>query len=186
MFFADERCVALDHADSNYKLCKDLLFSKVSIPSENIFPIDSSLRASPEQACGTLCISSFNNLSHAQAAAAYETKLKSVLSDAKSDSKSTEIPKFDLLLLGMGPDGHCCSLFPEHALLKVQNFLVYSLHVHVAAAQQRSSLLVDMHWVSIINLLADIALANSDAKKESLRKVLESPKWCDFHVTSLD
>lgn len=48
VFFADERLVPLDHADSNFKINNDNLFSKVSIPRENIHTINTDLLDSPE------------------------------------------------------------------------------------------------------------------------------------------
>lgn len=89
VFYADERCVPLDHEDSNHRLVSANFISKVPILAEHVHTIDPTLPA-------------------AGAAAAYEAQLVEVLGDS---------PALDLLLLGMGPDGHTCSLFPGHALL---------------------------------------------------------------------
>ena len=87
--FADERCVALDSVDSNYLAWNEEVFSKLNIPRENIITINS-----PE-----------NPLI---ASEDYELQLKSICPDLS----------LDLVLLGMGPDGHTASLFPGHGLLR--------------------------------------------------------------------
>lgn len=93
VFFADERCVALDHADSNYAACATALFNHVSIPRDQIHTI------------------SWKNDDPFTAAQEYATQLAATW-------PSSEYPVFDLILLGMGPDGHTCSLFPHHKLLE--------------------------------------------------------------------
>lgn len=93
VFFADERVVPLDDADSNYKACDEAFFSKVGIPRKQIYTVDASL---PSEA----------------AAAAYTTQLEAVFGTGS-------VPKFDLVLLGMGPDGHTASLFPGHPVLEI-------------------------------------------------------------------
>ena len=93
VFFADERVVPLDDDDSNYKACDEMFFSKAGIAREQVYTVDAALTAE-------------------EAAAAYTTQLQSVFG-------ADATPSFDLVLLGMGPDGHTASLFPGHALLEV-------------------------------------------------------------------
>ncbi|VVB17333.1 unnamed protein product [Arabis nemorensis] len=97
-FWVDERVVPKHHDDSNYKLAYDAFLSKVPIPPGNVYAINESLSAEA-------------------AADDYETCLKHLVkTNILRVSESTGFPKFDLMLLGMGPDGHVASLFPGHSL----------------------------------------------------------------------
>lgn len=97
VWFADERCVPLDHSDSNYKAWADLLSSS-GIPEGNVVTVDTDL--SPKDA-----------------AANYEEALRAAFS-VGGDAIGAQLPCFDAALLGVGPDGHTCSLFPGHPLLE--------------------------------------------------------------------
>jgi len=90
LFWGDERCVPPDHPDSNFGMANALLLSKVPIPSENIFAFPMKM-SDPKTAAIT-----------------YEN----VIIDC-FDPDEDEIPAFDLILLGIGGDGHTASLFPD-------------------------------------------------------------------------
>lgn len=100
-FFGDERHVPPDHPDSNYRMANESLFSKAPIPPGNVFRM-------PTENPDTDAV-----------AAAYEQTLRNFFS-----AKPGEFPSFDLILLGMGPDGHTASLFPETAALEERSRLV--------------------------------------------------------------
>jgi len=97
VFWADERCVPLTHPDSNYGLADEYLFEHVDIPTEQIYPLNSTIPCS-------------------QAAKDYQDALRRVF-----QPDSNQLPRFDLILLGMGEDGHTASLFPNHPLLGETN-----------------------------------------------------------------
>jgi 6-phosphogluconolactonase len=99
-FFGDERNVPPDHPDSNFRMANESLLSKAPIPKENIFRV--LAEQDPESA-----------------ATNYESTLKKFfgLNDG-------EFPRFDLILLGLGPDGHTASLFPGSAGLNENRRLV--------------------------------------------------------------
>ncbi|KAI3857153.1 hypothetical protein MKW98_010567 [Papaver atlanticum] len=99
VLWLDERVVPKDHPDSNYKLAYDGLLSKVPIPPGQVYAINDALSAEG-------------------AADDYETCLKHLVNTGiLAVSAASGFPKFDLQLLGMGPDGHVASLFPGHPLL---------------------------------------------------------------------
>jgi 6-phosphogluconolactonase len=100
-FWGDERHVPPDNPDSNYRMAKETLLSKVAIPTANIFPVPAE------------------NPDASAAAEAYEQTLRKFFGLAPG-----EFPRFDLILLGMGPDGHTASLFPETAALQEKSRLV--------------------------------------------------------------
>ena len=91
MFFGDERCVARDHPESNYRMAHEALISHIDIPASNVHPIEGE--GDP-----------------VTNAARYEAELREFY---HGDST----PRFDLVLLGLGEDGHTASLFPDTAAL---------------------------------------------------------------------
>ncbi|XP_042002004.1 probable 6-phosphogluconolactonase 4, chloroplastic [Salvia splendens] len=94
IFWVDERVVPLDSEDSNFLLASRGFLSKVPIPPGNIYAINDKL--SPEGAADD-----------------YEERLRRLVSSKVMPvSSASGFPKFDLMLLGMGPDGHIASLFP--------------------------------------------------------------------------
>jgi 6-phosphogluconolactonase len=93
LFFGDERHVPPDDAESNYRMANETLLSQVSVPPQNVHRIAAELDAKV-------------------AADQYEKELRNFFQPA-----SGEWPRFDLILLGMGPDGHTASLFPGSAAL---------------------------------------------------------------------
>lgn len=92
IFFGDERCVQPEHPDSNYAMAYEALISKVPIPAKNVQRIIGEGNANEN-------------------ARAYENQLRRFFA-------GLSWPRFDLVLLGMGEDGHTASLFPDSAALK--------------------------------------------------------------------
>lgn len=92
IYFGDERSVAHDHPDSNYRMAREALFDHVLIPPAHIHPFETQLDVR-------------------RAAAAYARLLHQSLPLTEG------LPRFDLILLGMGPDGHTASLFPATCIL---------------------------------------------------------------------
>ncbi|HVF49111.1 MAG TPA: 6-phosphogluconolactonase [Pyrinomonadaceae bacterium] len=99
IFFGDERCVPPAHPDSNYRMARETLLARVAVPAANVHRIEGAGDA-------------------ASGARRYEDELRAFF-------KGDEWPRFDLVLLGMGDDGHTASLFPHtHALAEEQAWVV--------------------------------------------------------------
>ena len=91
LFWVDERCVPPDHPDSNYGMTAEALLNHIEIPGENIHRIHGEQPPEP-------------------AALIYEKELRHFFGE--------QLPVFDLILLGLGSDGHTASLFPGSPALQ--------------------------------------------------------------------
>jgi 6-phosphogluconolactonase len=100
-FWGDERHVGPDHADSNYRMVRQVLLSRVPLPPENVHRMAGE-SPDPETA-----------------ARAYEQLLRGFF-----ELSVNEFPRFDLALLGLGADGHTASLFPRSPALEGRRRLV--------------------------------------------------------------
>ena len=100
-FFGDERHVVPTDAESNYGMAEETILSKVPVPAGNIFRMQAE------------------NPDASAVAQSYEQTLRRFFA-----LKPGEFPRFDLILLGMGPDGHTASLFPETEALQEKSRLV--------------------------------------------------------------
>ena len=107
VFWVDERCVPHSDVDSNFGGAVKALLGEVPIPSTQLYAIDE-----------TLCPQ--NDGAAKACAEEYDARLRSLSREILPVS-GARLPVFDLLLLGFGPDGHICSLFPDHALLSVMD-----------------------------------------------------------------
>jgi len=147
LFQVDERCVPPDDAQSNYRMIRQALLEAVPLPPENFHRMAAEL---PDRD---------------QAAQAYAEEIARALRSAPG-----ELPRFDLIFLGMGPDGHTASLFPGSPALGegtswvAQNF----------AAQLNSHRLT--LTLPVLNAAAHVIFLVAGADKaETLRQVLEGP-----------
>ncbi|KAJ5542790.1 hypothetical protein N7535_005213 [Penicillium sp. DV-2018c] len=152
IFFADERAVPLNHQDSNYRLLNDELISK--IPSELgapvVHPIDEKHVADEDPQ---------------ELADLYQEELMRVF----AGKDSVKLPIFDLILLGCGPDGHTCSLFPGHALLREKDAWVASESNSPKPPPKRITLTLPVvtHAVSVA------FVATGAGKKEILKQIFD-------------
>lgn len=100
-FWGDERSVPPDHPESNYRMAMEAILSRVPVPAENI----NRVRAEDPDA--------------QRAAEQYADEIRAFFGTV-----SGQFPSFDIVLLGLGPDGHTASLFPGTAALQEKEKLV--------------------------------------------------------------
>ncbi|MCJ1450606.1 suppressor of los1-1 [Mycoblastus sanguinarius] len=151
IFFADERAVPLDHEDSNYKLLKEELLDKIpsNMGEPTVHPIDVQYMDDVQEMADQ-----------------YQDSL--MKSFAAKDS--VKIPIFDLLLLGCGPDGHTCSLFPNHELLRESDAWVAAIEDSPKPPASRITLTLPVvtHGVKIA------FVATGDGKRKILKEILDT------------
>ena len=143
----------LDHEDSNHALCTRELFGKLPAdgPQPTIHTINAELADDLEEL-----------------ADAYEKEL--IGEFAVKDA--ARFPVFDLILLGLGPDGHTCSLFPGHELLSEDDRWVAYIEDSPKPPPRRITL-----TFPVLNHAARVAfVAAGDGKKEMLQTVLDRPE----------
>ncbi len=145
LFFGDERHVPPDDPDSNYRMVNEALLKKIMISGENVFRVRAEL---PDASV---------------AASDYEEKLRGFF-----QIKPGEFPQFDLILLGLGPDGHTASLFPDSDGLKEQARLVISNWVEKFKTHRIT------FTFPVLNNAADAMFLMSGANKaDMVREILE-------------
>ncbi|MCS7054972.1 MAG: 6-phosphogluconolactonase [Thermoflexales bacterium] len=145
LWWSDERAVPSDHPDSNYKLAYDALIAKTPIPAQNVHRVPTELGPTA-------------------AAERYEAEIRATIAAAADAS----LPAFDLILLGMGDDGHTASLFPHTPALTEPARLVVSQVVPQATVPERITF-----TAPLINA-ADVVffLVSGAGKSQTLRRVL--------------
>lgn len=145
LFFGDERHVPPTDPESNYRMVNESLLTKIAIPAENVFRVPAE---DPDAAA---------------AASEYEAQLRRFF-----ELKSGELPRFDLILLGLGPDGHTASLFPDSPALNEESRLVVANWVAKFNAHRIT------FTFPVLNRAAEVTfLASGADKADMVRQVLE-------------
>ncbi|MCC6889260.1 MAG: 6-phosphogluconolactonase [Hyphomicrobiales bacterium] len=142
-FFGDERFVPHDHPDSNLRMVRDAMVLKAPVPEDRVHPISCS--GSP-----------------AAAAASYEETLQAFYGGKRLDPTR---PLFDVVLLGLGDDGHTASLFPERGELDERQR--WAVPVIGAMPQPR----VTLTYHVLESSRAMVFLVSGAGKREALRRV---------------
>jgi len=166
-FWGDERCVPPDHPDSNYRMANETLLSKVPVPDQNIFRIPAET-PEPERAAEEYAAT----LSKFFLAGPGATRI--------GTAPLSNLPRFDLVFLGMGPDGHTASLFPHSAALQAGDRMVAANYVEKFAAHR-----ITLTAATINNARNVTFLAAGEDKAEVLKNVLAGPSQPDLYPSQM-
>lgn len=147
LFFGDERHVRPDHPDSNFRMATEAMISKSPLRAEQVHRIKAE------------------NPDAEQAARDYEQELRSHFKLADG-----EAPRFDLVLLGMGNEGHTLSLFPGTKALRDNGRLVMCNWVGKLFAER-----VTLTAPAVNNAAQVIFMVAGADKAPALKAVLEGP-----------
>lgn len=148
LFWADERCVSPQDATSNYRMAREILISKVPIPPDQVHRMQGEL--APEVA-----------------ARVYERELQDFFCGPR--------PRLDLVLLGLGEDGHTASLFPGSPLLAEKDRLVAPA---AASYQDRPVERITLTLSAINTARQVLFLVGGSAKAGIVVSVLKGPDGC--------
>ncbi|XP_068854114.1 6-phosphogluconolactonase isoform X2 [Aphelocoma coerulescens] len=141
--FCDERLVPPEHPDSTFGAYRSQLLAQLPPPGPQVLSVRSELDP-------------------AAAASDYWEQLQRAF-------PGEAVPQFQLLLLGVGPDGHTCSLFPGHALLQEQHSLVAALEDSPKPPRARVTL-----TLPLLNAARSVLLVAAGASKAAaLKRILE-------------
>jgi 6-phosphogluconolactonase len=144
LFFSDERFVPPDSEESNYHTARENLIAHVPISADHVHPY-TTVDVTPEEA-----------------ATRYEHEVNLTLG-----GRDCAVSRFDLVLLGLGPDGHTASLFPDTRALQIEDRLVAANYVPKLDAWRLT------FTYPLINAGRTVAfLVQGDDKKERVREIL--------------
>jgi len=157
-FWGDERCVPPDDPESNYGVIRSLLFEKINIPEINIHRIRGE--DDPEKEALRYSEEIINNM-----------------------RSRNGLPAFDLIILGMGDDGHTASIFPENIGL-LNSDKICEVAVHPVSGQKR----VTITGKVINNADSIIFLVTGHAKSQIIEDIFKKRKTAAyfpaFHINS--
>ena len=145
IFWGDERCVPPDHPDSNYRMARETLLEQVPLPPANVFRMPAERE--DRQA----------------AAEEYATQ---IVRSVRRDSDG--VPRFDLILLGLGSDGHTASLLPGSVLVHERSRLVA-----VTDKQREGTIRLTFTPPLLQHAAALLFLVSGADKARALHEVLE-------------
>ncbi len=157
LFWGDERCVAPDHDDSNYKMTREQLLSKIDLPEKNVHRVLGE--NDPEEE-----------------AKRYSLEITRIL------PQENTLPVFDLIMLGMGDDGHTLSIFP-HEMELLASDKICAVATHPSSGQKRVTL-----TGKVANNALNIAfLVTGKNKAEKIQEILKKQKdWKKYPASYIN
>jgi 6-phosphogluconolactonase len=166
-FWGDERSVPPDHPDSNYGMARRALLAVAPVPEQNVFRIPAEMQ------------------DHDEAARIYSDSLMKFFLSGPGATRSataplTNMPRFDLVLLGMGPDGHTASLFPHTTALDVSDKISVANWV-----EKFNTFRITLTAPAINNARNVTFVAGGADKAETLKNVLEGPLEPDLYPSQM-
>ncbi|ORX38570.1 6-phosphogluconolactonase [Kockovaella imperatae] len=170
VFFADERIVPLDHPDSNYLACSKAFLEGVPIKREQIHTINTELFLDSTRTDPTAEPSDKDKSENEAVDIAddYEKQLVATFAGANT----ARYPTFDLILLGMGPDGHTCSLFPNHEVLSEGDRWV----AEVLDSPKPPSRRITFTYPVLNHAQRCAFVATGEGKQDMLSQILDTPE----------
>jgi 6-phosphogluconolactonase len=144
VFFGDERMVPPDHPESNFRMADERLLSKVPLPPDHLF----RMRGEAEDS--------------EAAAVDYGRALAEICSERRGG-----VPRLDLVLLGVGVDGHTASLFPGSPAVREIFRPVAAVHAAAAAIPERLTI-----TLPVINAAARVFVLVSGSEKTKVVKAI--------------
>ncbi|KAJ1727300.1 suppressor of los1-1 [Coemansia sp. BCRC 34490] len=149
VFWADERCVGHDDPESNYRLVKQEFLDAMEgkIPDNQVIAIDESLVGSPEEA-----------------AKDYQIQMETVF-----DKGRPRFPEFDCILLGVGPDGHTCSLFPDRPQIEERSKWV----VHIDDSPKEPPCRITLTLPVLNAARSAVFVATGAGKSKTVREIVD-------------
>jgi 6-phosphogluconolactonase len=155
IFWGDDRYLPPGNRESNYHIAYEAMLSKVKIPQENIFRIPTEV--SPIEVAASL----------------YETIMRKIFVKLKSIDTEKKLPVFDLVILGVGKDGHTASLFPGHKAVNEKEKWVTFVKAH-ARITLRERITITL---PVINAAKNIMfIISGEGKGEMIKKILSEKK----------
>lgn len=152
-FFSDERCVPEDHEHSNLRMARETLFSKAPVPEANVHPVR------------------VGGFAAGIDAASHEQSLRNFFSETGLDREGG--CKLDLVLLGMGADGHVASLFPESLAVESKRQFFHAVEEGLGDPPVER---VTMTF-SLLNMARNVmVMIQGDKKRAVLDEILADPE----------
>lgn len=152
LWLVDERCVSAEDPNLNHNLLREVLFSRVPLPPDQVHPMP---------------------VDDASGDARYEAELRATI----PSTSHTGVPILDAVVLGMGPDGHTASLFPRTpALDETRRLVVFNDGDAVAPPRPRMT----MTFPLLVQARRVALLVTGESKKSALDNVLAHPD--DVHA----